>query len=98
MAAKGRTKIIIQRQHVGYVNTALKKEFQQKYQIENFASWVRDVVYGTFEISLWSASDIKTLVEKVSERYYQGVGEWLDDCMRRKVLECDVPTQAETKE
>ena len=82
-----KTKVLLGHTHIGYVNTELLQRFRQEFGIVNFSSWLRKIIKERFDFTLLFEDDLLVLREKVEACYYDDIGEWLQDEMRRALRE-----------
>lgn len=102
MGSRDKTKIMIGRQHVAYVQSDLLYEFRRENGIINFPAWLRKTVYEAFNIDhLEEKESIDKLNKAVRLEKYNNVGEWLQNIMRDKgdnVLKEPAPCSAKVAE
>jgi len=81
-----RTKIFVNRFHFASVRSDLLLDFRQANGIINFQPWLRKTVHEEFGIMLSDKESIAQLDEVVVSRYYDNIGDWLQEYMRRDLL------------
>lgn len=81
-----RTKIFVNRCHFASVRSDLLLDFRQANGIINFQPWLRKTVHEEFGIMLSDKESIMRLDEMVVSQYYDNIGDWLQDYMRKNLL------------
>lgn len=82
-----KTKILFRHQHLASVNTALLQKFRETCNVANYLGWVRKEILIRLHIDLDASGGLEELQAQMKEMYYDGVGEWLQEIMRTKILE-----------
>lgn len=80
-----KVKVRFKRHHLAYVNQTLLHEFQTVCCIVNYLSWVQKTAHLEFGITLDGEESIQSLQQAVEERFYDSIGDWLQDKMRRSI-------------
>ena len=81
-----RTKIFVNRHHFASVRSNLLLHFRQANGIISFQPWLRRTVHEEFGIMLSDKESITALDNLVVSRYYDNIGDWLQEYMRRDLL------------
>ena len=80
-----RYKIFVNRLHFASVREDLLIEFRRKKGILKFQPWLKEIIFQEFGIHLHDKKSIEELNEVLDALYYDDVGEWLQEYMRREV-------------
>lgn len=79
-------RLLIYQQHVCTIPDKMLKEWQRISKEIKVSSWFRKMVYQEFNFKIESADDIDTLKSYCDELFYDSIGEWVKDLMRREIL------------
>ena len=91
-----RTRVFIKRQHIASVSSDLLQAFQRECGVVNYAPWVRQLCFERFGVDM-EAPDALSLLEQAMVRYYyDSVGEWLQDEMRKRLSEKELIPRRES--
>lgn len=89
-------KVRMFKQHLCYLNEELLLRYLlvRGLSRDDLQSVIHYQVTDKLHLPLHSPADLLRLQEKVQSLYYDNVGEWLQDIMRRVVLASDAPEDA----
>lgn len=80
-----KTKIYLGKTHLAYVNTELLTVFKKENAIVNYSAWIRKMADESFDILLNDEASVHELQTAVQILYYDDIGDWLQDLMRKRI-------------
>lgn len=85
MAIQEKKKVTMNGHYVAFVNMDLYLAFERKVSTPLLIAWVKEKAKERFGIKLKSHKDISLLREAVVEQYYDDIGDWIQEEMRKIV-------------
>lgn len=82
-----KTKVFIGKKHLAYVNTELMYAFRRECGVVNYISWVRELSFNFCGASITTDEGIQALKQAVEAEFFEGIGDWLNYEMRRRMAE-----------
>ena len=82
---KEKTKVFLNRIHVAYIRSDLLLAYRRCFGVVEFAPWLRKSIYENFGILVQSKEDVDAVNAILDMRYYDSLGEWLQEKMRTEL-------------
>ena len=77
-----KTKIVMYRTHVAYIDREFLQEFDLHCGVVNFSAWIRKQALQDLNLTITNKEDLLILDDLVLNYYYIDKSEWLRDKMR----------------